>query len=325
MKEPIYSKKKWELVNPENKALLEDFVLEMRSNKKSPGTIRQYTYDIKMIYCYLLDEMDNCFILDMRKKDFRNIKMWLLEEREVSSARCNRVLSVLHAFLDFVEADDEYEYINQSKKVKGVLTESVRDILFLEDDLILRLRNKLYELRKYKHMCLLDFLYDSAGRRSEICQVKKSGLLERNYTNIVVGKGGKQFPLVYFDRTKESVELYLGTRSDDLEELWVTSKYKNVRACSHEALYRYILDMREILSDMEGRFVKINVHTFRHSCLENLSNGSHYVCKQIGKEEGFSLEELKVFAHHSDTGTTEKYLKRNDNNVLEVMFEIKIA
>lgn len=325
MKEKVYTKEKWEKVNPKNKELLQDFIIEMKSNKKRAGTIYQYMCDIRMICCYVLEEMDNAFILDLRKKDFRNVKMWLLEERGVYSARCNRVMSVLHAFLDFVEADDEYEYVNQSKKVKGVQVESVREILFLEDEQITRLRNRLKELKKYKHMCLLDFLYDSAGRKSEVFQVKRTGLLERNYTNVVVGKGGKQFPLVYFSRTKESLALYLNSRKDNLEELWVTSTRKSVRVCSHTSLYGYIVDMRKILSELEGTFMKINVHTFRHSCLENLYNGSHYICKEIGKEEGFSLEELKVFAHHEDTGTTEKYLKRNDNNVLQEMFSIQIA
>lgn len=326
LKENVYTKEKWMSVNKKNKSLLEDFLLEMKSNKKSPSSIQQYRCDMKMIYCHMLDEFDNAYILDLKKKDFRRIKMWLLEEREVSAARCNRVMSVIHSLLDFAEDDEDYEYeFNLSKKVKGVSKESVREIIFLTDEQITRLRDELKERQMYKHMCLLDLLYDSAGRRSEVWQIKREGLLERNYTNIVRGKGGKQFPLVYFYRSKESLKLYLDTRTDDLEELWVTSRYEEVRPCAKETLYEYIRNMRIVLAELEGRYIKINVHSFRHSSLENMKNGTHYMCQKLGKENGFSLEELKIYAHHEDTSTTEGYLKKNDNNVLENMFGIKIA
>lgn len=321
----VFTDEKWEQVNKFNKQLLDDFVLEMKSNKKSIHTITQYVCDLRMIFCYIFSDMNNKYILDMSKKEFRRIKMWLIDEREVSAARCSRIMSAIHSMLDYAEEDDDYEYeYNASKKVKGLSKEIVREIIFLTDDEIKQLRDELKQREKYKHMTFLDIMYDSAARRREILQIEREKLLERNYTNIVRGKGGKQFPLVYFSRTLESLELYLSTREDDLPELWIVGTGDNARAASYSSLYEWVVYMREVYEDISGEHVKFTPHSFRHSALENLKNGTHYICRELGKEGGFQLEELKVFAHHEDTSTTESYLKKDDNNILESMFNISM-
>lgn len=322
----VFTEEKWLEVNKENKQLLNDFVLEMKSNKKSIHTITQYVCDLRMIFCYILDELGNKSILEMNKKEFRRVKMWLIDEREVSAARCCRIMSAIHSMLDYAEDDDDYEYEhNASKKVKGLSKEAVREIIFLKDEEIKQLREELKEREKYKHMAFLDIMYDSAGRRREILQVERDKLLERNHTNLVRGKGGKQFPLVYFSRTLESLELYLSTRDDELPELWVVGKDEKVRAASYSSLYEWVVYMRKVYEELCGEYIKFTPHSFRHSALENMKRGTHYICRDLGKEDGFQLEELKVFAHHEDTSTTESYLKRDDNNILGEMFGIDLT
>lgn len=48
----IYSDELYAQVNRENKDLLDDYILEMKSRRKSEKTIYQYTADIKMFYCW---------------------------------------------------------------------------------------------------------------------------------------------------------------------------------------------------------------------------------------------------------------------------------
>lgn len=323
----VFSKEKYAMVCAANKELLNDFVVEMRSNRKKPSTIDQYACDLRMVLCYIYDNMNNTSLLDMSRKDFRNIKMWYLTERGVSPARCNRVLSAIHSMMNYAEDDDDYEYeFNRSQKVRGVTREGVKEIVFLEDEQIKRLRDYLIEHKQYMLLALLDLLYDSGGRRKEIWQVKKNGLLERNYTNVVEGKGGKKFPLIYFSRSKESLKLYLDQRGDDLfESLWVVGEGEKRREAGYNAIYDWVMEMRSIISKLEGKPLMITPHSFRHSALQNMKNGTHYICRELKKDKGFSLEELKVYAHHNDTGTTEGYLKPNDNDILAAMFGINIA
>ena len=44
----IYTPEKWALVNPENKAVIDDFLTEYKQQKKSQNTIDAYFNDMKM-------------------------------------------------------------------------------------------------------------------------------------------------------------------------------------------------------------------------------------------------------------------------------------
>lgn len=319
----IFTEEDWKLVNKENIALMEDYLIELKANKKKETTISQYKNDIRIILIYILKELSNKSILELNKKHFRNMSLWMIENLQVSNARANRLMSATRSMLTFAEDDEDYDYnLNYASKVKGLPKESVRDIQFLTDEQVLKIRNYLKEHEEYQKMLLIDLAYDSAGRRNEIAQVRKEGLLDKNNTNIVVGKRGKKFPLIYFSRTKESLKLWLDQRGEDkFESLWVIGKGENKKEASYETLYDWFVYMANILEKIEGKSTPFNAHSFRHSALENFGNGSHYVLKEIGKEK-LELNELKVYAHHSDVSVTSSYLKNDENNILSQTFGI---
>ena len=60
----IYNKQKWEQVNKYNKELMEDFLLELKAQKKSKNTIDQYRNDIRILYTYILEELGNKEIIN---------------------------------------------------------------------------------------------------------------------------------------------------------------------------------------------------------------------------------------------------------------------
>jgi integrase/recombinase XerD len=323
----IFNEEEWKLVNKDNKNLMEDFLLELKQKKKSKGTIDQYKNDLRIIFIYVLRELGNKSMLELNKKHFRNISLWCSETLNHSNARANRILSATRSMLDFAEQDDDYEYEqNYAKKVKGLSKEEVREIYFLTDENIEKLKNELIKREDYIKASLLCLAYESAGRRNELLQVKKEGILEKNQTNTVVGKRNKKFPLVYFNGWfKECVELYLKQRGeDDIEELWIIGKGENKRPATYEALYDWFVSMASLLSELEGKEIPFNAHSLRHSALQNMSKGQHYICRVLGKTEGFSLNELKVYAHHESSDTTNSYLKNDDSNILSNMFGLKL-
>ena len=73
----IFDKQVWEKVKPENKAILDDYILELRSKKKSEGTIYQYNADIKMFFCWVHNNLKNKHILELKKRDFRKFFLFL--------------------------------------------------------------------------------------------------------------------------------------------------------------------------------------------------------------------------------------------------------
>lgn len=308
-------------VNNENKMLLDDYILELKSQGKAEKTIYQYSADIRAFFCWVCKNQSNKSILELKKRSFRRFFL-TLQDNGTSSARINRFQSSIRNLLSFAEEDeDEYEYeSNAMRAVKGVKGEKVRDIVFLSNDQIDIILDKLLEKEKYQMALYLSLSYDSAARRNEILQVEKHNFLTSKKTNTVVGKRGKKFQLLYFNRTREIAEKYFEVRGEDnIDSLWVAGEGENRRARSYESLYSYVLVFRQILEEETGVTVDINPHSFRHSALENYGIGTHHVLREIGKDK-LPLNVLKIVANHESISTTQDYLKNKDEEVLAETF-----
>lgn len=322
----VYTPELWEQVNPENKAILEDFLAEYRQQKKANSTIEAYFQDGRFILIYVLLHHKNKSILEMSKKDFRNMSIWLSEDCNMSANRVNRLKATVNSMLTYCEEDDEYNYdVNYAKKVKGLPRERVKtndDDFFFTFKEFIAVRDKFVEMGDLQTAVLWSLSYDSAGRRNEIYQVKKTGLLDGNKTNIVKGKRGKTFPLVYLNDTKELIRQYLEERGDDdIESLWINGHGKNKVEVTKDALYNRILKCSKILSEIRGEEVNIFPHSIRHSRLECLSTGQDERLKNPdGTNKVFDLDHVRVVAHHTDVGTTQGYLKNKDEDVINDMF-----
>ena len=172
----VFTKEKWQRANKLNKELLEDYLIELKSKRRRPSTLQQYESDGKMILCFIQEHMDNRCVLDFNKKDFRRISLWLTEERKVSNARFNRVFALIRGMMEYAEDEDDYEYDkNLARKIKGLPKEPVREIYFLTDEQIHKMRTYLLEHEMYRECAYLDISYDSVGRINEVLQIKKSG------------------------------------------------------------------------------------------------------------------------------------------------------
>lgn len=324
----IYSEEKWNKVNSDNKAVIDDFLTEYKQQKKSEGTISQYNNDLRIIMIKIMEDFDNKSVLEMTKKDFRRLNL-NFDEMDLSPARCNRLHSAINSLLSFVEDDDDYDYdINQSKKVKGVPRQQVKtneDDFFFTFEEFIKVRDILVEQGDLQNAVLWSIAFDSAGRRNEVYQIKKTGLLDGNKTNIVVGKRGKKFPLVYLDDTKELIRKYLEQRGDDdIDSLWICGIGDAKRPASYLALYdRMAGKINSILSEVRGEETNIFFHTCRHSRIECLQQGTDDRLKdENGNNKKFPIEQIQIMAHHSDLSTTASYLKDHSEETINEMFGI---
>ena len=321
----IFTEEKWQQVNKENKAILEDFLTEYKQQKKSQGTIDGYYQDLRIVLIKIMEDFGNKSILEMSKKDFRRLNIWF-DESGMSPARCNRIHSATNSLLTYCEEDDDYEYeVNTSKKVKGVPREKVKtneDDFFFTFEEFIKVRDKLVEMGDLQNAVMWSLAFDSAGRKNEVLQVEKHGLLDGNKTNIVRGKRGKLFPLVYLDDTKELIRQYLEWRGEDnVDSLWISGRGETARPVTKDALYDRILKCNRILEEIRGEETNIFFHTCRHSRIECLLQGTDDRIKdENGNNKKFPLEQIMVLAHHSDVSTTQSYCKNHDEDTINEMF-----
>lgn len=320
----IYDNETWLKVNKENKEILNDYVLELKSKKKSSGTIYQYQADIKMFLCWVCNNLDNKYLLDLKKRDFRKFFLFIEEK---SPARINRVQCSIRNLLEFCTQDDDlyddYE-INIMRNIKGLEKKKVRDIHFLTNEQVEIILEYLIKKGQYQKALYLSLSYESAGRRNEVHQVLKNNFLEDSKTNIVKGKRGKEFPLLYFNKSREIAKLYFEQRGkDNVDSLWVVGTEDDRKEASYETLYNWVLNFRDILSELTQEEIEFNPHSLRHTALENYSNGTHYVLKEIGLEK-LDINLLKELANHSDISTTQSYLRDRGKELLGNAFGIKL-
>lgn len=316
----IYSKEKWDAVNKETKDIIDDFVQELKAQKKSEGTIYQYFNDLRIAAIWALDYADNKSFLELKKRDWRNFVIVCDTEWHLSNARINRMLSAIRVTCSYLEEDDdEYDTYSRSAadKIKGLPKEKIREIEFIPNDVIEKLYQKLIDEKRYKEACLLAILYDSGSRKNEILQIERSSITDDgNATNIVVGKRGKKFKVLYFNHTKEAFKLYEATRTDDSPLLFPTNS---------TSMYEWVTKWKDDLEKLTGDdYDNLNVHTFRHCYIQNMLDGTHWLCKELDLGK-VSLERVKALAHHESSDTTLGYAINNDEKEIEDLLGIKLS
>jgi integrase len=324
----IYTPEEYQSVNPINIDIIDDFLEEYQQRKIKKTTLEQYANDLRIIALFTKRFCDNKSFLDLVKRDFRKLSIWLSDELKMSNARTNRIMSATRSMLSYIEDSDEYSYLNNvAKKVKGLPKERVRieeDDFFMSFDQIMEVREKLLEIGELQLCVLHMILFDSGARRNEVSQVKKQGLLDGNKTNLVVGKRGKMFPLVYLDDTKELIRQWLEFRGDDnIDSLWVTGKNEHKREGNYQNLYEWVMKIRKVFSDLEGREINIFPHSYRHSRTECMLQGldKRIIDKTTGLPKKFTLEQVQTFLHHSDPKTTLDYSKDHTEEIIANMFD----
>lgn len=320
----LFNKTDWNNLSEKNRELYEDFLLELESQGKAKKTREQYAFDLRAFFCYLVREKNNKYILDLKRKDFRNFFL-KLQRAGTSAARINRFESSVRNLLEFACISEDYDYeVNAMQHIRGLQKEPVREIVFLTDQQVNILIDELLKRKHFQKALWVSLAYDSAGRRNEIHQVTKEGFLDNSQTNVVTGKRGKKFRLIYFNRTKILFKLWMRQRGEDgLDTLWVTGKGNNKRPMSYTTMYGFVDEFREILKERTGEDIPVNEHSFRHSALTNYSNGTHYVLEEVGKDK-LDIRLLQTLAHHSDIGTTQNYLKDDSEEQLANALGIEI-
>lgn len=263
-------------------------------------------------------------MMELTKRDIRQYVYFLSEVCGYSNNRINRLLSVCRSVFNFLSGEEQYGYTsNLAPKIKNLPKEGSREIVFLDNETIMMLYKYFMDSERYRDATLLALAYESAGRKSELIQVTKDSVNKhRNNTNVVIGKRSKKFPLIYFELTQKAAEKYLKQRGDDNNPyLFITDKKKRA---TPGAIYEWVRSWREDVFKLTGQKLLFNVHSFRHSALQNYESGTHEVCKKR-KVKNITIEQLSVIAHHESVEVTLSYLKKdNEDLMLEQLFKINI-
>ena len=279
-----------------NKDLVLEFTNFLKFKKGlSANTISAYESDITQ---FLEFTGENIINNDL-------IELFITSELNDNSDNSKiRKISSINQYIDWFNLDNkEYQIVIEKVSLKkgSYLPEtiSVSDIN--------RLIN-IYDHTNYmnsRNLTLIDFMYSTACRVSELCDVRVSDLdFEEDFVKLF-GKGSKQRIVPIGSELKINLSKYLKFR----DELNTQEPYlflsKNMNQLDRSAIFR-IIKKSATLSD---NALSVHPHTLRHSAATHML------------EAGCDLRTLQELLGHTSVSTTKIYTKLTKEFLVEIFKE----
>ena len=279
-----------------NKDLVLEFTNFLKFKKGlSANTISAYESDITQFLKFTGENIINNDLIELFITSELNDKSDNSKIRKISS---------INQYIDWFNLDNkEYQIVIEKVSLKkgSYLPEtiSVSDIN--------RLIN-IYDHSNYmnsRNLTLIDFMYSTACRVSELCDVRVSDLdFEEDFVKLF-GKGSKQRIVPIGSELKINLSKYLKFR----DELNTQEPYlflsKNMNQLDRSAIFR-IIKKSATLSD---NALSVHPHTLRHSAATHML------------EAGCDLRTLQELLGHTSVSTTKIYTKLTKEFLLEIFKE----
>ena len=279
-----------------NKDLVLEFANFLKFKKGlSANTISAYESDITQFLEFTGENIINNDLIELFITSELNDKSDNSKIRKISS---------INQYIDWFNLDNkEYQIVIEKVSLKkgSYLPEtiSVSDIN--------RLIN-IYDHTNYmnsRNLTLIDFMYSTACRVSELCDVRVSDLdFEEDFVKLF-GKGSKQRIVPIGSELKINLSKYLKFR----DELNTQEPYlflsKNMNQLDRTAIFR-IIKKSATLSD---NALSVHPHTLRHSAATHML------------EAGCDLRTLQELLGHTSVSTTKIYTKLTKEFLVEIFKE----
>ena len=269
-------------------AFLNSLIIEKGLSK---NTIQSYESDIYQLYQWNISK-NKKRITEIKKIDTSQYISYLFSQN-LKSTSVNRKISSLKTFFNFllkkklIKANPFADQIMPKKPVSLPKSISEDDVVKLLDapktDSLIGLRDK----------AMLELLYASGVRISELVNIKFSDLdLERNIIK-VFGKGSKERLVPFGEDAAQCISAYIDERKKNKDIASIKYIFLNNRG-SKISRHAFWHRLKEYCLEI-GLKRDISPHTLRHAFATHLLN------------RGADLRSVQVLLGHSDLSTTQIY------------------
>lgn len=252
----------------------------------------KYTYKISLNkYKEYLDKKKIYDINDIKREDIMKFLESLKKEnlKPQTSAHYLTVIKNYHKFL----IQNEYIKDDVSKNIeRPKLTKKLPNVLSVEETY------KLLDIKGYspfdiRNKCMLELLYGTGLRISELLSLTLNDIDTVNATVRCVGKGDKERIVPINDYIIESLKDYLNVRSELLKNKTTKELFlnKNGDKLTRKGFFKIL---KKLLLE-KGLNPNVSPHTLRHSFATHLL------------EYGADLRVIQEMLGHSDISTTRIY------------------
>ncbi len=254
---------------------------------RSQGTIELYNFHISRLLSYINKSIEN-----INEDDIFTYFYNYRTHRKVSNSYLNNVRIIFNGFFKWLikkkiistNPVDIIEPFKTQKKLKKPF--SPKEVELLRSS-----------CQSERDLSIIECLYSSAVRASELLQLNRSDISFINGDIIVLGKGNKERITYLNARAHIHLKNYLDSRTDDNPALFVSLK------SPHSRLTRRGLEDIINRIALSANVEKAHPHRFRRTSATDLLNA------------GMPIEQVQEFLGHQSIETTRIYCTINQESV----------
>lgn len=258
---------------------LQVFLDSFRQNGESEGTIEQYRFHLSRMLSYIgrnVQEIEDDDLIDYMHK-YKQL-------RKVSGRYLNSMRLVFNSFFRWLQR----RKIIMRNPVDGLEPIKYRQVVKkpLSPEELERVR---CACERERDLAIVEFLYSSAVRVSELTQLNREDIRWESDDVMVLGKGNKEREVYLNARAHYHLKLYLDSRTDDNPALFVSVK------APHERLTK--AGVEHIVGEL-GRIAgvdNVHPHRFRRTAATDLLR------------MGMPIEQVQELLGHVKIETTRIY------------------
>ena len=254
---------------------------------KSQETVKQYQLHLRI----LLDDLRKP-VWEITESDIMEHLARQKYSRKLSNRYLNYKRAVFGSFFSWLRRK-RYIRENPVELIEPIKYDSVIKKPFTDEE-----REKLRcACQHERDLAILDFLYSTAARVSEMTALNRQDIDWVGGECIVHGKGGKERPVYLNASAAYHLQRYLEERTDSNPALFVSYSEPHNRLSKDgvEALLRRI--------GIQTGIEKVHPHRYRRTAITNAAN------------RGMPLQEASCMAGHVKSDTTLRYAQLDQDSV----------
>ncbi len=293
-------------LNAKNKKLLSDYIIELKTIKQrdKDTTVNSYSEDI---YKYLeyMESKNISSALDISYNNLLDYLKYLDDNKYEVSSVARKIVSIkaFHKYLS-----ENYKVIDISTKINTPkFYRKLPNILTIEEvDNLLDI--KLDTPFDYRNKAMLELMYSSGLRVSELINLELSDIdLNNNYVRCF-GKGSKERIVPVGEYSSKYLSIYINEYRDSMKKGYYTEKIflnNHGREMTRQGFFKII---KKIAKDKDIN-KNITPHMLRHSFATHLLNN------------GADLRTIQEMLGHSSISTTQIYTNVT-NDILKENYDL---
>jgi integrase/recombinase XerC len=274
---------------------IESFINYLTYERRySKHTIKSYRIDLIQFHSYLNRQYE---LTEIESATHIHIRSWIVKmvQEGISNRSVNRKISTLKSFFKYqkrkglITSNPMQKIVSpkQSKRLPSFVQEKHIDRLL--DDVI-----QVNDFPGIRDLLMLELLYQTGVRRSELINLKESDFNRANSTLKVFGKGQKERLIPISNQLLVLLDKYLSFRSEEFPDiefslLVITDRGKPMYP---KFVYNKVKQYLSLVTTLTQR----SPHVLRHSFATHLSNG------------GAELNAIKSLLGHSSLAATQVYM-----------------